>query len=96
MDNIVNYLKTPRDLTDLDPRLERDSFALKMCIRDSTWIDQPYISQYHPGWALTTFFEPTFEVRDRCVLSTSTRKMIQKIDVYKRQHPHRRINSMII
>ena len=28
MDNIVNYLKTPRDLTDLDPRLERDSFAL--------------------------------------------------------------------
>ena len=28
VDNIVNYLKTPRDLTDLDPRLERDSFAL--------------------------------------------------------------------
>ena len=44
-----------------------------------TWIDQPYISQYHSGWALTTFFEPTFEVRDRCGLSTSTRKMIQKI-----------------
>lgn len=35
-----------------------------------TWIDQPYISQYHSGWALTTFFEPTFEVRDRCGLST--------------------------
>lgn len=28
VDNIVNYLKTPRDLTDLDPRLERDSFVL--------------------------------------------------------------------
>ena len=44
-----------------------------------TWIDQPYVSQYHPGWAITISLEPTFEVRDRCSLSTSTRKMIQKI-----------------
>ncbi len=44
-----------------------------------TWIDQPYVSMYHPGWALTISLEPTFEVRERCGLSTSTRKMIQKI-----------------
>ena len=44
-----------------------------------TWIDQPYVSQFHPGWAITISLEPTFEVRDRCGLSTSTRKMIQKI-----------------
>lgn len=44
-----------------------------------TWIDQPYVSQYHPGWAITISLNPTFEVRDRCGLSTSTRKMIQKI-----------------
>ena len=44
-----------------------------------TWIDQPYVSQHHPGWAITISLEPTFEVRDRCGLSTSTRKMIQKI-----------------
>ena len=44
-----------------------------------TWIDQPYVSQYHPGWALTVSILPTFDVRDRCGLSTSTRKMIQKI-----------------
>ncbi|MCF0211229.1 MAG: adenylyltransferase/cytidyltransferase family protein, partial [Bacteroidales bacterium] len=44
-----------------------------------TWIDQPYVSMYHPGWAITISLEPTFEVRDRCGLSTSTRKMIQKI-----------------
>jgi len=44
-----------------------------------TWIDQPYVSQYHPGWALTISLEPTFEIRERCGLSTSTRKMIQKI-----------------
>ena len=34
---------------------------------------------FHPGWAITISLEPTFEVRDRCGLSTSTRKMIQKI-----------------
>lgn len=44
-----------------------------------TWIDQPYVSQFCPGWAITISLEPTFEVRDRCGLSTSTRKMIQKI-----------------
>ncbi|MGM9737260.1 MAG: adenylyltransferase/cytidyltransferase family protein [Candidatus Cryptobacteroides sp.] len=44
-----------------------------------TWIDQPYVSVHHPGWAVTISLEPTFEVRDRCGLSTSTRKMIQKI-----------------
>lgn len=44
-----------------------------------TWIDQPSVSLLHPGWALTVSLEPTFEIRDRCGLSTSTRKMIQKI-----------------
>ena len=44
-----------------------------------TWIDQPYVSVHHPGWAITISLEPTFEVRDRCGLSTSTRGMIQKI-----------------
>lgn len=44
-----------------------------------TWIDQPSVSQYYPGWAITISLEPTFEVRDRCGLSTSTRNMIKKI-----------------
>lgn len=44
-----------------------------------TWIDQPYVSQYAPGWALTISLEPTFEIRERCGLSTSTRNMIKKI-----------------
>lgn len=38
---------------------------------------------YHPGCAITISLEPTFEVRDRCGLSTSTRKMIQKIWLVK-------------
>ncbi len=44
-----------------------------------TWIDQPYVSQYAPGWAITISLEPTFEIRERCGLSTSTRNMIKKI-----------------
>ena len=44
-----------------------------------TWIDQPYVSVHHPGWAITISLEPTFEVRDRCGLSTSTRNIIKKI-----------------
>ena len=44
-----------------------------------TWIDQPYVSCYAPGWAITISLEPTFEVRERCGLSTSTRNMIKRI-----------------
>ena len=44
-----------------------------------TWIDQPYVSCHASGWAITISLEPTFEVRDRCGLSTSTRNMIRKL-----------------
>ena len=44
-----------------------------------TWIDQPYVSEYAPGWAITISLEPTFEIRERWGLSTSTRNMIKKI-----------------
>ena len=44
-----------------------------------TWIDQPYVSCYAPGWAITISLEATFEVRERCGLSTSTRNMIRRI-----------------
>ena len=44
-----------------------------------TWIDQPYVSYFAPGWAITISLEPTFEIRERCGLSTSTRNMIRKI-----------------
>ena len=44
-----------------------------------TWIDQPYVSCFAPGWALTISLLPNFEIRERCGLSTSTRKQRQKI-----------------
>ena len=48
-----------------------------------TWIDQPYVSCCHPGWALTISLEPSFEIRDRCGLSTSTRNLIKRIWPYQ-------------
>lgn len=44
-----------------------------------TWIDQPYVSCHAPGWAITISLEPTFEIRERCGLSTSTRNLIKRI-----------------
>ena len=47
-----------------------------------TWIDQPYVSSLHPGWAITVSLEPTFEFRPRSGLATSTRDSISKIWPY--------------
>lgn len=48
-----------------------------------TWIDQPYVSQYHPGWALTVSVEPTVEFMERGGMSTSTRNAAKKIWPYE-------------
>jgi len=48
-----------------------------------TWIDQPYVSCYAPGWAITISLEPSFEIRERCGLSTSTRNAIKRIWPYQ-------------
>ena len=39
-----------------------------------TWIDQPYVSKYWPGWAITASIEPTIEFNERSGMATSTRK----------------------
>lgn len=48
-----------------------------------TWIDQPYVSCYAPGWAITISLEPSFDIRERCGLSTSTRNVIKRIWPYQ-------------
>lgn len=68
----------------LSARSSTDIKAATCCIPTrldlaGTWIDQPYVSQFAPGWALTISLEPTFVIRDRCGLSTSTRNMIRKL-----------------
>jgi cytidyltransferase-like protein len=39
-----------------------------------TWIDQPYVSKFHSGWAITASIEPTIEFNERSGMATSTRK----------------------
>ena len=39
-----------------------------------TWIDQPYVSKFSPGWAITASIEPIIEFNERSGMATSTRK----------------------
>ena len=70
----------PRSSTDLKKSGSQIPTRLDLA---GTWIDQPYVSQHAPGWAITISLEPTFEIRERCGLSTSTRNVIKKIWPYQ-------------
>ena len=48
-----------------------------------TWIDQPYVSQHGPGWALTVSIEPNHEFIERGGMSTSTRNAARKVWPYE-------------
>ena len=48
-----------------------------------TWIDQPYVSRYEAGWALTISLEPTVEFMERGGMSTSTRNSARRIWPYE-------------
>jgi cytidyltransferase-like protein len=50
-----------------------------------TWIDQPYVSQFHPGAAITVSIEPTIEFNERSGMATSTRK--KAIELWNSQLP---------
>ena len=48
-----------------------------------TWIDQPYVSKFGAGWAITVSLEPTLEFMERCGMSTSTRNAARKLWPYQ-------------
>lgn len=48
-----------------------------------TWIDQPYVSQYGDGWAITASIEPNYEFMERGGMSTSTRNAAKKLWPYE-------------
>jgi len=50
-----------------------------------TWIDQPYVSKYYPGAAITVSIEPTIEFNERSGMATSTRK--KAIELWNGQLP---------
>jgi len=67
-----------RSSTDIKQTLAQTGIPTRLDLA-GTWIDQPYVSTYTPGWAITISLVPTFEVRERCGLSTSTRNQIKRI-----------------
>jgi len=56
-----------------------------------TWIDQPYVSKFHPGWAVTISLEPTIDFNERCGMATSTRNAAAKLWPYElpAMHPEK-------
>ncbi len=38
------------------------------------WLDQPYVSEHHPGAVITISIEPDYEFNDRSGMATSTRR----------------------
>ncbi len=50
-----------------------------------TWIDQPYVSRYCSGSAITASIEPTIEFNKRSGMATSTRK--KAIELWNNQLP---------
>ena len=44
-----------------------------------TWIDQPFLSKIHPGWAITISLEPIVEYNERSGMSTSTRNAAKNL-----------------
>lgn len=70
----------------------RSTTALRTTVRSQlpyrldlagTWIDQPYVSKYGAGWAVTISLEPTVEFMERSGMSTSTRNSMKKIWPYQ-------------
>ena len=49
------------------------------------WMDQPYVSKYHPGPVITISIEPDYEFNDRSGMSTSTRK--KAIEIWQTDIP---------
>ncbi len=44
-----------------------------------TWIDQPYVSKYCSGWAITVSLEPVVEYNERSGMATSTRNSAKSL-----------------
>jgi cytidyltransferase-like protein len=56
-----------------------------------TWIDQPYVSKFCPGWAITMSIEPTIEFNERSGMATSTRKKAIELwnDILPMENPEK-------
>jgi len=56
------------------------------------WLDQPFVSKYHPGSVLTISIEPTIEFNDRSGMSSSTRR--KAIELWHNEIPNGDANHL--
>ncbi len=61
---------TPRSTT-LLRTIHQIPFRIDLC---GGWLDQPFVSQYHPGSVITISLEPTIQFNDRSGMASSTRR----------------------
>ncbi|NVO19404.1 MAG: adenylyltransferase/cytidyltransferase family protein [Bacteroidetes bacterium] len=50
------------------------------------WLDQPFVSKFHPGAVLTVSIEPTVSFNERSGMASSTRR--KAIELWKNEIPH--------
>jgi cytidyltransferase-like protein len=50
------------------------------------WLDQPFVSKFHPGSVITISIEPTVEFNDRSGMASSTR--LRAVELWRTQIPH--------
>ncbi len=67
----IPYQNLPRRSTTSLRKVPRMPYRIDIA---GTWIDQPYVSQYHPGPAILTSIEPTLEFNERSGMASSTRR----------------------
>ena len=79
----IPYANLPtRSTTSLRKELTPIPYRIDLA---GTWIDQPYVSKFHSGWAITASIEPIIEFNERSGMATSTRK--KAIELWNYQLP---------
>jgi cytidyltransferase-like protein len=66
---------TPRSTTALR-QVQQMPYRIDLC---GGWLDQPFVSQHHPGCVITASLEPVLEFNERSGMATSTRRTAVKL-----------------
>lgn len=61
-----------------------------------TWIDQPYVSQFGGGWAITCSIQPTHDFMERGGMSTSTRNAAKLLWPYELPKYHEEMLARLL
>jgi cytidyltransferase-like protein len=65
----------------LSEEMSHEELPYRICMAGG-WMDQPFVSQYHPGSVVVVNIHPTREFNLRSGMATSTRNLWQRIQTY--------------